>query len=161
MLFYSQGLPSLFIAGFSVHSVTFCSCFIFLHTLNVLSITEMPCFASFLWSCGCEAELQQQIVVYAVHIPLVFICFFFYYCHSLWKKCLVAVCVGKKQPCSTRGVCVSFTHLHNESGIITCLHCVLLFSSLCYITRSAPHTVCSVCDAKCTSRVCTSGLFVQ
>lgn len=41
VMFYSQGLPSVFIAGFSVHSVILCSCFMFLHTLNVAKLQSL------------------------------------------------------------------------------------------------------------------------
>lgn len=126
VLFYSQGLPSVFNAGFLVHSVILCSGFIFLHTLNEAQVPSLLPLFLFSGSVVVKAS-WQQIVVYAVHIPLVLICFFTTVT-DIWK----IPCYGlyREEATLQHSRCAYyFTPLHNESGIITRLHYVLLFIS--------------------------------
>lgn len=161
MLFYSQGLPSVFIAVFSFHFVIFVLRFfffflIFLHTLNAGKVPSS--FALSLLSdsvvvkattaaaadyCLCYAHLTCGNLFIFFSLPL-------YHTEPI-RKFYVCVCFGRERYRSS-GVCITLHPLHNESGIITCLHFVLLFVSRRCITYSTPRTAFSVCDAFGVSR---------
>lgn len=115
--FYSQGLPSVFIAQFSGRLTFCCSCFIFLRTLNVAKV--LSCFALSCFSGSVVVKAADYCLCRA-HSTCGKMFFFVVFCFTtvtddrVYRK-IPCVCLYMDGATLQSRCVYCFTHLHNES----------------------------------------------
>lgn len=140
--FYSQGLPSVFIAQFSGRLTFCCSCFIFLRTLNVAKV--LSCFALSCFSGSVVVKAADYCLCRAHSTcgKMFFLLFFVLLLSQMTEsigKFHVCVCIWMEQHCS-QGACIA---LHT----CTMNQRIIMFTLCSLVCQSALHNL--LCASYC------------